>query len=378
MSRNPEYQFIDTDTATVEALLTSTYEQMTGVTLLPASPEKLFVKYVANIIVQERVLANYEGNQNIPSRAEGENLDVLGDQIYMTQRPSATAAVCTVRFHISEAQTSAILIPVGTRVTDTGNVLVWETTADAYIPIGDTYVDIQVKCQTLGTAGNGYAIGQVNKLVDIFDYYASCENITESDGGADAATDAEYYELMRASMDGYSCAGARGGYIYFAKSVSTEIADVVANAPTPGTVKLYVLMADGQIASEEIKRAVLAACSADEVRPLTDQVSVEDAEEVEYNISFTYYLQSDSAKSAAETAAAVREAVDEYIAWQSARLGRDINPSYLIQLLMQTGIKRVVLTEPAFTSLRDGSNNAVPQLPVLASTSITNGGYEDE
>ena len=192
------------------------------------------------------------------------------------------------------------------------------------------------------------------------------------------ASDEEFYELMRASMDGYSCAGAKGGYIYFAKKVSTEIVDVIANSPIPGVVKLYVLMDGGKLASDEVKSAVLAACSADEVRPLTDQVFVEDAGIVTYNVAFAYYTQAGASKSAVEIRAAVDAAVDQYNSWQCAKLGRDINPSYLMGLLMQTGIKRVVLSAPAFTVLRDGGDKTVPQVARLGTVTVTNGGYEDE
>ena len=129
--------------------------------------------------------------------------------------------------------------------------------------------------------------------------------------------------------DAYSCAGARGSYEYFAKLASTEIGDVIANSPTPGVVKLYVLMEDGALATEEIKAAVLEKCSADEVRPLADQVFVEDAEPVDYTIDFTYYTQPGTGKSATEIREAVGRAVEEYAAWQSGKLGRDINPSAL-------------------------------------------------
>ena len=278
MSRNTEHQFIPTDTGQVVALLTALYEEITKTTVQPASPERLFIQYMANIIIQERVLNNYTGNQNIPSRAEGENLDALAELTHIGSRPEAKAATCKVRFSISEAQDTAILIRAGTRVTDAKNTLIWETEDDAYIPIGETSIELIARCQTPGVVGNGYAAGQISTLVDVYDYYSECVSITETDGGSNVPDDDEYYELMRASMDSYSCAGAKGGYIFFAKQVSTEIADVIANSPTPGVVKLYVLMEDGTLATEEVKRAVLAACSADEVRPLTDQVFVEDAE----------------------------------------------------------------------------------------------------
>ncbi|HWP51650.1 MAG TPA: baseplate J/gp47 family protein [Clostridia bacterium] len=378
MSRNTEYQFVSTDTEALVADLISAYEKITGTTVQPSSPEKLFILWVADVLVQERVLCNYAGNQNLPSRAEGKNLDALGELFYSTTRPVAQAAFCTVRFEISGAQTSAVLIPAGTRVTDANNTLIWATTADAYVAIGSLYADVMVQCETTGTIGNGYAAGQINTLIDPFDYYDHCANITTSDGGANKSDDDEYYELMRASQDAYSSAGPKGGYIYFAKQVSTEIADVVANTPVPGQVSIYVLMNDGTIAGTEIKNAVLSACNDDFIRPLTDYVSVDDPETVGYDIAFTYYIPNNASHSSTEIREAVEAAVEKYKVWQSAKLGRDINPSYLVGLLMQTGIKRVDIIQPTFTSLRDGSNNLVPQIAAANAVAITDGGYEDE
>ncbi len=378
MPRNKEYQFISTDTNALVSQLISAYEKIVGLTVHPASPERLFIQWIADVIIQERVMNNYTGNQNIPSRAEGSDLDALGELFYDKSRPAAQAAICTVRFHISEAQASAILVPKGTRVTDKNNTLVWETTADAYVAIGDTYVDVMVQCQTVGTIGNGYAPGQINTLVDVFNYYDHCENTTTSDDGANTATDDEYYELMRASEDAYSTAGAKGGYLYFAKQVSTEIADVVGNSPSPGQVNLYVLMSNGSIAGEEIKNAVLAACNEEYVRPMTDLVVVDDPETVPYDVTFTYYIPRNTSLSAAEIEAGVNDTVAEYISWQSAKLGRDINPSYLGSMLMKTGVKRIEMSAPAYASLRDGSDNTVPQVAQVGAVTITNGGYEDD
>ena len=380
MSRRTDYQFVSTDSERLVAKLTAVYEKMAGRTLRPADPDKLFISWIADILIQERAMLNYVGNQNIPSRADGINLDALGELIYAVERKAAQAARCTVRFSISEAQTTSILIPAGTRVTDASHTLIWSTIADAYISIGDINVDIAVQCETAGTIGNGYVAGQIKTLVDVDNvpYYSSCSNINTSDGGTEEATDDEYYELMRASMDGYSCAGAKGSYIYFAKQVSTEIADVVANRPAAGEVNLYVLMDDGTIATNEIKAEVLAACNADEVRPLTDKVSVEDPETVSYDINFTYYIPQSSTISSVEIQNKVNAAVEKYVKWQCGKMGRDINPSHLHGLLMQTGIKRVDLSSPRFTVLRDGKDNTVPQLAVAGMIRATNGGYEDD
>lgn len=85
--RNTGYQFVSTDTEAVESLLISIYEKITGVSVKPASPEKLFIQFVAAVVIQERGLNNYTGNQNIPSRAEGENLDALAELFYCHAAP---------------------------------------------------------------------------------------------------------------------------------------------------------------------------------------------------------------------------------------------------------------------------------------------------
>ncbi len=376
--RNPEYQFISTDTDTLVAKLIAAYEYITNTTIRPASPERLFISWIADILVQERALNNYTGNQNLPSRAESTNLDSLGDIFYIKTRPADKAATTTERFHISAAQTTAILIPSGTRVTDLGNTLVWETTSNVYVGIGSTYADVTLQCQTKGLAGNDYAPGQISVLIDLFDYYDHCENLTTSDNGADEATDDEYYELMRASQDAYSTAGPEGGYIYLAKQVSTQIADVVVNSPSDGQISLYVLMSDGSPADTETKNAVLAACSAKDARPLTDHVVMGDPATVSYNITLTYYISTNSSTSTADIEAAVEKAVEDYKAWQCGKFGRDINPDELRQLVKAAGVKRMVLTAPEYTPLSDGSDDTTPELAAVGTITITNGGYEHE
>lgn len=458
MSRNTEYEFIPTDTTELVDQMIADYENLTGETVMPASPERLMISWVASVVLAERVKGNFAANQNLPSRAIGVNLDALAELYYAQERPAAKPAVCTVRFSISEAQTSAILIPAGTRVTDASQQLYWETAADAYVAIGDTYADVVVRCQTSGTIGNGYAAGQINTIVDVYDYYSGCSNTTESDGGADVASDDELYELLKASMYAYSTAGPRGAYEYHARAVSTEIADVRAVRPRAlraaampvytlsgahyaflggdeldpaslvvyphgsstaatlntdytvnyqdgllkitiaaagalasetqldatvevtgaGRVVIYALMDDGTIAGSEIKAAILAACNDETVRPLSDLVSVGDPETVTYNINFTYYIPATASASAVEISSAVYAAVEEYKSWQSARLGRDINPSYLIGLLMKTGIKRCVITSPTYTVLHDGDDVYIPQVASVGSTTIVNGGIENE
>lgn len=380
MSRlSPPHEFVNTDPEAIDAALISLYEDITGDTVLPASPVRLFISWITDAVVQIMAMINHAANQNIPSQAVGENLDALGELYFGKTRPQAVPATVTMRFTISAAQTSAVLIPKGTRIAVSNDDIIFATAEDAYVAIGATTAQVHAICQTPGDAGNGYIAGQVTELVDPFPYYLSCTNITTSDGGSDAATDDEFYDLMVSSQDAYSTAGAIGSYKYWAKSVSTNIADVIVTSPVAGEVKLYVLMNDGTAASPEVKAAVLAACNADEVRPLTDHVEVLDPTQTNYDITLTYYISRTATQSATEIQAAVNAAIDSFKAWQAGKLGRDINPSTLIGMLMDVeGVKRVNLTAPVFTPLSDGSDNNPPALALAGTVSVTNGGYEDE
>ncbi|PSL09137.1 phage-related baseplate assembly protein [Fusobacterium naviforme] len=379
MARNTEYQFLSTDAQSILQGMISDYEQTFNASVTPASAEMLFIRWMANLFVQERAQINHAGNQNLPSRAEGENLDELGSVIYNLPRPEAKHATSTERFTITEELSSSLLIPAGTRVTDKSSTVFWATTEDAYIAIGDTYADVPISCLTSGSAGNGYVAGQIDTIVDRFsEYLESVTNLTETEGGTEVADDDEYYDLMVASLDSHSTAGAENSYIYWAKQVSTDIADVVANTPEDGVVEIYALMNDGSLAGEEMKAAILEACSAAFQRPLTDHVFVDDAQQVTFNINFTYYIPSDETASAADIAASVQEAVDSYVSWQCGKFGRDISPDRLRYFLYETGIKRLELTAPAFTVLGDGSDNTAPQVGKIGTITIVNGGYEDE
>ncbi len=375
--RNPDYLFIDKSADSIISELSSKYEEITGVTVHPSSPVKIFLSWCAAAILQIYQNINYAANQNLPSRATGANLDALAQLFFMKSRPEPTKAVTTMEFTISAVQTTTIVVPAGTRVTTTSETY-FETVEEAVIPIGYTTTEVQAVCMEAGVIGNGFTPGQINMCVDVFPYYESCTNLTTSDGGSDSPDDDEFYEQLINSEDAWSSAGPKGAYKYFAKSVSTDIADVVVNSPDPGEVAIYALMNDGTKASSAVKALISAACNDNDVRPLTDTVIVEDPDEVSYNITLTYYMSNESSKSAAEITADVNAAIDAYKVWQAGRLGRDINPSKLIQMIVEAGAKRVVLTYPTYVHLSDGSDGSAPELAKVGSVNVTNGGYEDE
>ena len=387
MSRSTEqFNFIEVDESKISSMLISKFEELSGRTVHPASPERLFIGWATYFIAHILNQVNFIGNQNLPSRATGENLDRLGEELFLLERPKAKPAVTTLEFTISEAQDMAIIIPAGTRVSTISGEPIFETDEDAVVAIGDTTVEVSATCQTSGTSGNGYEPGQIMKLIDVFPYYESVENTTVTDGGTNDATDDEYYDLMIANLDSFSTAGAVEAYQYKAKSVG-NVADVVVNSPTSGTVDIYTIMDDGTKASSTIKTLILAKCSEDNVRPLTDLVRTKDPDEVTYNIVMTYYLSIDSTESASALQEKIEAAIDAYIAWQSSKMGLDINPDQLIRMCKNAGAKRVEITYPVFTHLRNGivydhenavASDYIPQVAKLGTKTVTNGGYDNE
>jgi len=367
----PDISFVDTDTETIVNALIRAYELFTGRTLYPADPARLFILWAADIIIQERVLINESAKRNVPRYAKGEYLDSLADLFKDTYRLESTAAQTTFRCYITTIQPGQILVPIGTRITVEGEIT-FETAQSLYIPAGQLYADVPAVCQTTGTIGNGFVPGQITQIVDVYPFYDKVENITTSAGGTDEETDEAFYERMRESMESFSTAGPSEGYIYFAKTASSEIADVSADSTTAGVADIRVLCAGGALPTEEIIGKVEAILNADKTRPMTDLVNVAAPDTVQFDIDFTYYIPLPSANSAAVIAEDVIKAVNEYKKWQTEKMGRDINPSYLNYLLMKTGIKRAEIRSPAYTAI------AKNQVAVLNQETVVSGGIEDE
>ena len=71
----------------------------------------------------------------------------------------------------------------------------------------------------------------------------------------------------------------------------------------------------------------MAAYLQDEnIRPLTDKVTVLAPETVKFNIAFTYYVNLSDQSKAGTIQAEVAQAVAVYIEWQTRTIGRDNQP----------------------------------------------------
>ena len=374
----PDISFIDNkDIDQVRQEMVADYEsfisEATGqtVTLERSSVHRMELYAAAAQIYQAMQYIDRQGKQNILKYSYSDFLDNLAIFKGVTRNP-ATPATTTLRFTLSAERDTATGIPQGTRVSTAGAIY-FATDVYAEIPAGSTTVDVPATCTVAGTDGNGFAAGELATIVDPIPYVASVTNTTATEGGAEIESDDDLAERVFLAPGAYSTAGPEDGYLYHAKAYSAAIGDVVATSnQAAGTVDIVFIMADGSTPGEEMIEGLEGYLQGKTIRPMTDLVRVAAPQEVTYTINLTYYInRSDSAK-AVTIQAAVAQAVADYQTWQRA-IGRDINPSQLVRMVMDAGAKRVTVTAPTYTAV-----DATKVSALQGDAVISYGGLEDD
>lgn len=366
----PDVNFIETDPEKIKSDIINRYETATGRTLSAGDPVRLFLLTIASEIIQLRQVFNHGAQQNLLTYAQGQYLDALG--VFLdTARQPADKAVTTIQFTLTQALSSAFFIPAGFQVS-AGNVI-FETTELVTIAPGDQLGTAQAECTQAGPIGNGYLSGQISTIVAPLAFLASAVNTTESIGGSDIESDASYAERLRLKPNSFSVAGPEKAYIFHAFSASPSIIDVAIDSPTPGVVNVYTLLTGGALPSTAFLQEVEDYLSGEEIRPLTDEVHAKAPTASSYSVNVDYYvLQSDAVRlSAIQTA--VQAAVNDYVSWQQAKIGRDINPDELIKRVRDAGAGRILHSTltPAFKTLTKS------QVAQCSSVTVTFKGLED-
>lgn len=125
-----------------------------------------------------------------------------------------------------------------------------------------------------------------------------------------------------------------------------------------GRVKIVPICAGGELPDEDVLADVLAACSADDVKPLTDHVTVQAPDVELYDIELTYYTSKVNQSEVKNNIEGPGGAIDQYVFWQGSALDRDINPDELRKMILcpnwaegLTGADRVDIVKPVYTEL---------------------------
>lgn len=158
-------------------------------------------------------------------------------------------------------------------------------------------------------------------------------------------SDADFRRRIQLAPEGLSVAGPEGAYIFHTLTADSDVLDASATSPSPGEVVVTVQSRIGDgTPTPALLAKVEAVLLADDVRPLTDHVTVAAAEVLTYAVDADLYTFEgpDAALVIAEARRRLQAFQDD-----AHRLGRDVPRSAIYAQLHTDGVQRVVLHAPA-------------------------------
>lgn len=369
----PDISFVETNPETILAETILNYEnayfESTGIrkSLQPGDPIRIFLYTQALREIQLRHVIDETAKQNLLKYAIGPNLDHLGARV-RTSRGKAKATSTKMLLKFSQAQSTITYIPKGIRFSPGSNYY-FETTIINELAAGQQEIVVDVIASVAGSEGNGLLPGQINVIVDPQPFLVEAYNTEVTQGGEDIEDDESYRQRIYLAPEGLSVAGPGAAYEYHALKYSQLIEDVHVSNPSDGVVDIRVILEDGELPSGSFLEGMTNYFGKG-IRPLTDKVTIGAPNIIYYNTDVTYYLTS--SENIEEQKSKVQTAYDEFIKWQKAKIGRDINPSELIFKLRLAGAKRVDVISPLYLATED---NEIAQ---VGTSSLVFGGVESE
>jgi phage-related baseplate assembly protein len=156
-------------------------------------------------------------------------------------------------------------------------------------------------------------------------------------------------ERIQLSWAQLNTAGARNAYRFHAKSADTDVLDADAYGPEthnlPGYVDVYVLSRTGDGTAEKtLLEKVDSTLNADEIRPLTDYVTVKSATIANYAVTAELEIPEGP-----DANTVLNNAIDVLRSYTtlSHRIKTVVPLSAIYASLQQSGVVRVRLISPA-------------------------------
>lgn len=343
MSKTEELELIVADPIKIFEEAKTIYEELSGNEVVPASEESYLLSTISAVLGNIKAEMNRVALENYLPYARNKRLDLKG-KFYGSrgERLEANPARTTMRCHISTAVERDVAISKGTRFIYKTFIFVSEE--EYKIEKGKLYVDIPVVCETAGDIGI-ILIGEIKEIVDRYDYFESCENITEVTGGRDMENDEEYRERIEEIPESFTSAGSEGAYKFWTKRASSLVTDVVIKSPTPNVLDIYVCNNQALITSEE-KKKIKDYLEQEDIKALNDKITIKDPTLHQYNIKIKYYLYKNAKNSKELIEKRLKENLIEYT--NSLKIGDSINPQDLIGICKANNdVKKVEIQEPS-------------------------------
>lgn len=339
-----EPSFIERDPQVITDEIVAQYEFLTGKTLYPAQVERIFIDIMAIRETLVRVGIQEAAKQNLLAYARAPILDYLAEFFQVFRLPAEPATVI-LEFSITAPQATDLVIPVGTRADlGSANSLAFATLSELIIVAGQTNISGTAECTTAGTVGNGIATNKLISLVDgvgLLD--VSVTNITLSSDGFDEESDEQLRERVRLAPEAFSTAGCRGAYEFYARSASPAIIDVAIVRGYYGQILIYPLTTTG-LPSQPLLDQIETICSAEDVRPISDEVHALAPDVVEYQLNVRVYPRYSTDSN--EVLTNSQDSLTQYANNNALALACDIVPSQIDALLSNNKVWRVEVIEP--------------------------------
>lgn len=183
----------------------------------------------------------------------------------------------------------------------------------------------------------GAYVGVVRLVVTPADPEAGTPAVLEADN--------DLRERIALAPASFSVAGPAEAYVFFARAADARVAHASAVSPEPREVIVSILAQAGDgTAPPDLIDAVADIVNSKPVRPLTDVVTVQSAEIIDFAIDADLTLFAGPDRNLVLDAARAR--LDDHLA-RSRRLGRDITRSAISAALHVEGVQRVVIASPA-------------------------------
>lgn len=314
-----------------------------GRTFAPADVEMLLINTFCYYLQLFYIQGNQAFRQNLVNYATGQMLDYLGALLGVLRLP-ASSAVCTLQFNLVDGH-GVVTIAAGTRVSSIDGQAIFQTDRDITAALNINSVTVTATCQSTGTIGNEYAIGDIELILDPQAYVSTCQNIDVTNSGADEETDDALQARIKLAPASFSVAGPSEAYAYWAKTASQDIVDVKAVTTNPGEMTLYLLCTGGTLSSDELKQQVLAICSATNIRPQNDTVLADDPQVIEYSINAEITTYTGAIDS--DVLAAANSNLQDYVNKGLNTMGVDVIRSQINSKCVVDKVYNVNVISPA-------------------------------
>ncbi|WP_265030436.1 baseplate assembly protein [Wolbachia endosymbiont (group B) of Athalia cordata] len=171
--------------------------------------------------------------------------------------------------------------------------------------------------------------------------FATVDNLAEFYGVERQKEDDDerFRKRIKAKIAGWSTGGSKEYYKYHALSADSRVKDALVESPIPGKVQISILSTQTGIVLEELLEIVRKQVNRDDIRVLTDTVTVIGCNITEIDIDSRMSISSLISEEEIK-----KQFIEKFEL--AKRLGWNVTRSWIIANLFVEGVENVELIEP--------------------------------